>query len=63
MLVQSSHSSLQLFTKHIANRLKPIGITLTRVVAWEDATITVVGLDAVDGSPILDIKPYKPIST
>jgi hypothetical protein len=24
-------------------------------------TITVVGLDAVDGTPILDIKPYKPV--
>jgi len=36
-------------------------VTLTRVVALSDSTITVVGLDAIDGSPILDIKPYKPI--
>jgi tRNA (Thr-GGU) A37 N-methylase len=53
--------SSELFTKRTANRPNPIGVTLTRVVAWEDATITVVGLDAIDGSPILDIKPYKPI--
>ncbi len=53
--------SSELFTKRTANRPNPIGVTLTRVVAWADATITVVGLDAIDGTPILDIKPYKPI--
>ena len=51
----------ELFTRRIANRPNPIGVTLTRVVALNGMTITVLGLDAVDGSPILDIKPYKPI--
>lgn len=32
-----------------------------RVVATEGSTISVIGLDAIDGSPILDIKPYRPI--
>jgi tRNA (Thr-GGU) A37 N-methylase len=51
----------ELFTRRIASRPNPIGITLTRVVATEGSTITVVGLDAIDGTPILDIKPYKPV--
>ena len=51
----------ELFTRRIASRPNPIGVTLTRVVALEGSTITVVGLDAINGSPILDIKPYKPI--
>jgi len=51
----------ELFTRRVACRPNPIGVTLTRVVALSDSTITVVGLDAIDGSPILDIKPYKPI--
>jgi predicted ATPase len=27
----------------------------------EGATVTVAGLDAVDGTPILDLKPYQPV--
>ena len=50
-----------LFTRRIACRPNPIGVTLTRIVALDGATIAVVGLDAIDGSPILDIKPYKPV--
>jgi tRNA (adenine37-N6)-methyltransferase len=51
----------ELFTRRIASRPNPIGVTLVRVVALEASTITIVGLDAVDGTPILDIKPYQPI--
>jgi len=56
-----NHHMSELFTRRIACRPNPIGVTLVRVVALEDLTITVVGLDAINGSPILDIKPYKPI--
>ena len=57
------HASLMpvWLTRRIACRPNPIGVTLTRIVALQDATITVIGLDAINGSPILDIKPYKPI--
>jgi tRNA-Thr(GGU) m(6)t(6)A37 methyltransferase TsaA len=50
-----------LFTRRIASRPNPIGITLVRVLSIEGASITVIGLDAVDGSPILDLKPYLPV--
>jgi tRNA (Thr-GGU) A37 N-methylase len=50
-----------LFTRRFPSRPNPIGVTLTRVVALHDSKITVVGLDAIDGSPILDVKPFKPV--
>jgi tRNA (Thr-GGU) A37 N-methylase len=51
----------ELFTRRIAPRPNSIGVTLTRVVSLSNSTIVVVGLDALHGSPILDIKPYQPI--
>jgi tRNA (Thr-GGU) A37 N-methylase len=51
----------ELFIRRVACRPNPIGVTLTRVVALSGSSITVVGLDALNGSPILDIKPYKAI--
>jgi tRNA (adenine37-N6)-methyltransferase len=51
----------ELFTRRMPRRPNPIGVTVVRIVALQDSTITVAGLDAVDGTPILDIKPYKPI--
>ncbi len=47
----------QLFVRRAPRRPNPIAVTRVRVVALEGATITVADLDAVDGSPILDIKP------
>jgi tRNA (Thr-GGU) A37 N-methylase len=55
------HHMDELFTRRIAPRPNPIGVTLTRVVALSGSIITVVGLDAINSSPILDIKPYKPV--
>ena len=37
-------------------RLNPISITECKLVKIEDAKIFVRGLDAIDGSPVLDIK-------
>jgi tRNA (Thr-GGU) A37 N-methylase len=35
-----------------------IGLGICRVIAVDGLAIEVEGLDAVDGSPVLDIKPY-----
>jgi len=39
-------------------RPNPIGITPCELLKVEDNKIYVRGLDAIDGSPLLDIKPY-----
>lgn len=40
------------------DRPNRIGLCTCEVVAVEGATIVVRGLDAVDGTPVLDVKPY-----
>jgi len=41
-------------------RPNPIGVTVARIEAVEGHTLCVTGLDALDGSPLLDIKPHVP---
>ncbi len=40
------------------NRPNPVGLTLVRLVRVEGLNLYVEGLDAFDGTPIVDIKPY-----
>ncbi len=41
-------------------RPNPIGLSCVRLVAVEDNALIVSGADLMDGTPILDIKPYLP---
>jgi tRNA-Thr(GGU) m(6)t(6)A37 methyltransferase TsaA len=36
----------------------PIGLTLVELIKREENTLWVRGLDAFDGTPVLDLKPY-----
>jgi tRNA (Thr-GGU) A37 N-methylase len=40
------------------HRYNPIGLSLGRVVRVAGREVTLAGLDLVDGTPILDLKPY-----
>ncbi len=40
-------------------RPNSIGATVARIISVEGNTLTVTGLDAQDGSPVLDIKPHS----
>lgn len=44
-------------------RVRPnvIGVTAVRIVRVEPGVLTVRGLDALDGTPLLDVKPYAPV--
>ncbi|MCT8336171.1 tRNA (N6-threonylcarbamoyladenosine(37)-N6)-methyltransferase TrmO [Methanoculleus sp. Afa-1] len=46
-------------TRHF-NRPNRLGISVVRLTGIEGATLTVEGLDLLDGTPVLDIKPYIP---
>src|SRR4029077_14176518 len=39
-------------------RPNPIGLTVVKLVSREGARLSVAGVDMLDGTPILDIKPY-----
>lgn len=46
-----------IFSQRAKNRPNRIGSTICRVVRVEDTKLYVAELDAIDGSPVLDIKP------
>ena len=39
-------------------RPNPIAMSVVRLVRVEGTTLSVVGLDCLDGTPLIDIKPY-----
>jgi len=49
-----------LFTTRSPNRPCPLGLSVVRLVAREGNILKVKDLDAIDGTPLLDIKPYVP---
>ena len=51
---------LGIFAQRSKDRPNPIGITVCPIVRVNDDGLTVTGLDAIDGTPILDLKPYFP---
>ena len=40
-------------------RPNPIGLSLVKLIRREGRKLVVVGLDCFDGTPVLDIKPYR----
>ncbi len=48
------------FAQRAKHRPNPIGITTVELIQVRGNTLTVRGLDAIDGTPVLDIKPYVP---
>jgi tRNA-Thr(GGU) m(6)t(6)A37 methyltransferase TsaA len=46
------------FASRSPDRPNPIGKSTVRLLRREGNILTVAGLDALDGTPVLDIKPY-----
>ena len=49
------------FATRSPHRPNAIGLSLARIVSVEPAAVVVDGLDLLDGSPVLDLKPYVPL--
>lgn len=49
--------SVGIFAQRAKGRPNRIGVTTCEIVGVADRTVTVRGLDAVDGTPVLDLKP------
>ncbi|OLN27889.1 hypothetical protein DVDV_1854 [Desulfovibrio sp. DV] len=49
-----------LFATRAPKRPNPIGLSVVEVVAVAGNVLTVRGIDVLDGTPLLDIKPYAP---
>jgi tRNA-Thr(GGU) m(6)t(6)A37 methyltransferase TsaA len=50
--------SIGLFATRTPHRPNPIGLSVARLIAVEGDTLVLGGADLIDGTPILDIKPY-----
>ena len=46
------------FSQRAKDRPNPIGVTAVKIVSVGDDYLEVQGLDAIDQTPVLDIKPY-----
>lgn len=49
-----------IFSCRCPQRPNPIGITTVKLIERKENRIKVKGLDILDGTPIIDIKPYWP---
>ena len=47
-----------IFAQRAKGRPNRLGVSICRLLAVDGLTLTVHGLDAIDGTPVLDIKPY-----
>ncbi len=48
------------FAQRTKYRPNPIGVTAVKLLGIQGNVLRVRGLDALDGTPVLDIKPYLP---
>lgn len=48
------------FATHSPHRPNSIGLTVVRLESIENNLLNVSGIDMIDGTPVLDIKPYIP---
>ncbi len=49
-----------IFSTRTPYRPNPLGVATARLVERKGNVLKVVGLDALDGTPVIDIKPYMP---
>ena len=49
-----------LFSTRYPARPNPIGLSIVRLLARQENVLEIEGVDVLDGTPLLDIKPYVP---
>jgi tRNA (adenine37-N6)-methyltransferase len=49
-----------IFATRYPYRPNPIGLSIVRLLSRLENTLTIEGVDVLDGTPLLDIKPYVP---
>lgn len=59
-LTLASGNTYGIFATRSQLRPNHLGVTVVEVLEVEGVVVKVRGLDAIDGTPVLDIKPYLP---
>lgn len=52
--------SVGVFATRSPHRPNPIGLSLVKIEKIEGRRLYILGLDLIDGTPVLDLKPYLP---
>ena len=47
-----------IFAQRAKDRPNRLGVTVCRIIDVDGSTIHVAGLDAIDGTPVVDVKPW-----
>jgi tRNA-Thr(GGU) m(6)t(6)A37 methyltransferase TsaA len=55
-----SRESHGVFATRAPDRPNPVSLCVVRLIGISGSRIRVLGLDAIDGSPLVDIKPFSP---
>ncbi len=58
---RSDMPQIGIFAQRARHRPNPIGITAVEIIQVYENVLKVKGLDAIDGTLVLDIKPYVPM--
>lgn len=54
-------TSRGVFATRAPRRPNALGLSILRLVAVDGTTLTVEDVDILDGTPVIDIKPYVPV--
>jgi tRNA-Thr(GGU) m(6)t(6)A37 methyltransferase TsaA len=57
-LLRPQRRSMGVFATRGPRRVNPIGLSLVRLVAVSGGQVRFAGVDLLDGTPVVDIKPY-----
>jgi tRNA (adenine37-N6)-methyltransferase len=57
-LLRSQQRAKGMFATRTPRRINPIGLSLIRVLDVTGCTIQFAGVDLIDGTPVIDLKPY-----
>ena len=57
-LLQNEQREMGVFATRSPRRVNPIGLSLVRILEVTGQAIRFAGVDLVDGTPVIDLKPY-----
>jgi tRNA (adenine37-N6)-methyltransferase len=57
-LLQGTGRRIGIFATRGPRRVNPIGLSLIQVLSVQGLTVEFAGVDVIDGTPVIDLKPY-----
>jgi tRNA-Thr(GGU) m(6)t(6)A37 methyltransferase TsaA len=57
-LLRSQQRRVGIFATRGPRRINPIGLSLIQIIEVARTSVTFAGVDVVDGTPVIDLKPY-----